>query len=103
MGLLLGRPDTENPRRIIVTDAYPIDADGFETQVATDDDRVMTQMIDVSDQIEFTRKEKIMGWCVHVVLPACTNARLFVVSHRSLLVAPPPPREGTTRTPSTSA
>lgn len=62
MGLFIGRPDTENPTRIIVTDAYPIDADGFETQVATDDDRVMAQMIDVSDQIELTRKEKIMGW-----------------------------------------
>ena len=30
MGLMIGRPDPQNATRLIVCDAYPIDADGFE-------------------------------------------------------------------------
>ena len=32
MGMLLGRPDPETPETIVVTDAFPLPIEGFETR-----------------------------------------------------------------------
>jgi len=63
MGLLLGYPDADpTNRRLIVTDALPLPVTGFETSVVADDDDVVNYMIRLSDLIEKTRKERLMGW-----------------------------------------
>lgn len=62
MGLLLGRPDTEDERCIIVTDAQPLPVEGFETKVIADDQNVINFMIDLSESLDLTRKERFCGW-----------------------------------------
>jgi len=62
MGLLLGRPDPDTPKTLIVTDAFPIPIEGFETRVVADDLDAQNYMISLGESIERTRKEKIMGW-----------------------------------------
>lgn len=37
MGLLLGRPSTDEPNTFVVTDAFPLPIEGFETRVIADD------------------------------------------------------------------
>lgn len=62
MGLLLGRPDTTDPRCMIVTDAQPLPIEGFETKVVADDESVLHYMIDLGDSNELSRKERFCGW-----------------------------------------
>jgi COP9 signalosome complex subunit 5 len=40
MGLLLGRPDTTDPRSFIIVDAQALPIEGFETSVVADNDEV---------------------------------------------------------------
>ena len=40
MGLLLGRPDPTTPHTLIVTDAFALPIEGFETRVIADDEGV---------------------------------------------------------------
>jgi COP9 signalosome complex subunit 5 len=62
MGLLLGRPDTEDKQRIIITDVQPLPIEGFETKVVADDESVLHYMIELGDSNEMTRKERFCGW-----------------------------------------
>jgi len=62
MGLLLGRPSTDEAGCLVVTDAFPLPIEGFETRVIADDQEVVNYMIALSDTLEETRKERIMGW-----------------------------------------
>lgn len=62
MGLLLGRPDTEDCNTLIVTDAQALPIEGFETKVIADDENVINYMIELGDALEITRKERFCGW-----------------------------------------
>lgn len=62
MGLMLGRPHTEEPTTLVVTDAFPLPIEGFETRVIADDDNVVNYMINLGETLEQTRKERFMGW-----------------------------------------
>lgn len=62
MGMLLGRPDPITPRTLVVTDAFPLPIEGFETRVIADDENVVNHMIALGESLELTRKEKFMGW-----------------------------------------
>jgi COP9 signalosome complex subunit 5 len=63
MGLLLGRPSTgADKHAIIVTDAFPLPVEGAETRVLADDQEVMNYMIELSENLEKTRKERFIGW-----------------------------------------
>lgn len=62
MGMLLGRPDPNTPHTLVVTDAFPLPIEGFETRVIADDENVVNHMIALGESLERTRKEKFMGW-----------------------------------------
>jgi COP9 signalosome complex subunit 5 len=62
MGILFGHPDTEDVNSLIVADAQPIPAEGFETKVVYDDDSVINYMISLSEINEETRKFPYCGW-----------------------------------------
>ena len=62
MGLLLGRLDVDDPNAFIVSDIFPVPAEGFETTVVTDNEEVMNYMLEVRDIAELSRKENIFGW-----------------------------------------
>lgn len=62
MGLMLGRPDPFKPSNLIVTDAFPLPIEGFETRVIADDQSVINHMISLGERLEETRREKFMGW-----------------------------------------
>lgn len=62
MGLLLGRPDTEDSNSLIITDAQALPIEGFETKVIADDENVINYMIELGDALEITRKERFCGW-----------------------------------------
>lgn len=62
MGLLLGRPDTDDEHNIIITDAQPLPIEGFETKVIADDQNVINYMINLSESLALTRKERFCGW-----------------------------------------
>jgi COP9 signalosome complex subunit 5 len=62
MGLLLGRPDTEDPNSLVITDAQALPIEGFETKVIADDENVINYMIELGDALEVTRKERFCGW-----------------------------------------
>ncbi len=62
MGLLLGRPDPLHPTTLIVTDAFPLPIEGFETRVIADDQAVVNHMIALNESLETSRNEKFMGW-----------------------------------------
>jgi COP9 signalosome complex subunit 5 len=62
MGMLLGRPDPLTPDTLVVTDAFPLPIEGFETRVIADDENVVNHMIALGESLELTRKEKFMGW-----------------------------------------
>jgi len=59
---MLGRPDPHKPTNLIVTDAFPLPIEGFETRVVADDQEVVNHMISLGERLEQTRKEKFMGW-----------------------------------------
>ena len=62
MGLLLGRPDTEDPHSIIISDAQALPIEGFETRVIADDENVLNYMIELGESNELSRKERFCGW-----------------------------------------
>eukprot|EP00588_Corethron_pennatum_P020137 CAMPEP_0194322186 /NCGR_PEP_ID=MMETSP0171-20130528/18340_1 /TAXON_ID=218684 /ORGANISM="Corethron pennatum, Strain L29A3" /LENGTH=372 /DNA_ID=CAMNT_0039080369 /DNA_START=77 /DNA_END=1195 /DNA_ORIENTATION=- len=62
MGLMVGSVDPDSPRTLVVTDAFALPIEGFETNVVADDDEVIKYMIDLSESLEQTRREKFMGW-----------------------------------------
>lgn len=62
MGMLLGRPDTQDPQCIIITDAQPLPIEGFETRVVADDESVANYMIELGESNESTRLERFCGW-----------------------------------------
>jgi COP9 signalosome complex subunit 5 len=62
MGMLLGRPDPTTPETLVVTDAFPLPIEGFETRVVADDETVVNFMIALGESLEITRKERFMGW-----------------------------------------
>lgn len=62
MGMLMGRPDPNTPRTLVVTDAFPLPIEGFETRVVADDSEVVNHMISLGDCLENSRHEKFMGW-----------------------------------------
>ena len=62
MGMLLGRPDPDTPHTLVVSDAFPLPIEGFETRVIADDEGVVNHMIALGESLERTRKEKFMGW-----------------------------------------
>jgi len=62
MGLLMGRPDHDTPKTLVITDAFPLPIEGFETRVIADDEDVVNHMIALGECLERTRKEKFMGW-----------------------------------------
>lgn len=62
MGLLMGRPDVDNPHNLIITDAFPLPIEGFETRVVADDDNVTNYMIELGESMEITRHERFCGW-----------------------------------------
>ncbi|KAJ1459817.1 COP9 signalosome complex subunit 5A [Pelagophyceae sp. CCMP2097] len=62
MGMLLGCPSDTHPDTLVVTDVFPLPVTGFETRVVADDESVINYMIELSEMIERTRKERIMGW-----------------------------------------
>jgi len=66
MGLLMGRPDHDTPKTLVITDAFPLPIEGFETRVIADDEDVVNHMIALGECLERTRKEKFMGWYVFV-------------------------------------
>jgi len=49
MGLLLGRPNTEEGGCLVVTDAFPLPIEGFETRVIADDQDVVNYMISLGE------------------------------------------------------
>ncbi|KAH8072081.1 hypothetical protein JL721_3992 [Aureococcus anophagefferens] len=62
MGMMLGYPSDEHKHTLVVTDVFPLPVTGFETQVVADDENVINYMIKLSDMVEVTRKERLMGW-----------------------------------------
>jgi COP9 signalosome complex subunit 5 len=62
MGMLMGRPDTENHRALIVTDVFALPVEGAETRVLADDEQVTNYMIELGEALEVNRKERFMGW-----------------------------------------
>jgi COP9 signalosome complex subunit 5 len=62
MGMLVGRPDPEMPTTLIVTDAFPLPIEGFETRVVADDENVTNHMIALGESLERTRHERFSGW-----------------------------------------
>lgn len=62
MGMLLGRPDPDTPKTLIIVDAFPLPIEGFETRVVADDANVVNHMIALGECLEETRHEKFMGW-----------------------------------------
>jgi COP9 signalosome complex subunit 5 len=62
MGLLIGRPDTEEPNCAVITDAQPLPIEGFETRVIADDENIINYMIELGEVNELSRKDKFCGW-----------------------------------------
>jgi COP9 signalosome complex subunit 5 len=78
MGLLMGRPDPECPTSLIVTDAFPLPIEGFETRVIADDQDVVNHMINLTERLEKTRKEKFMGWYHSHPFDLCDRSHCFL-------------------------
>lgn len=53
MGLLLGRPDVDDPYSFIISDAQALPIEGFETRVVADDDNVLNYMIELGRRCYF--------------------------------------------------
>lgn len=62
MGMLLGGPHSEMKDALVVMDVFPLPVTGFETRVVADDDTVLNYMIELSDLVEKSRKERLFGW-----------------------------------------
>lgn len=62
MGILIGRPDTEDPHALIISDAYALPIEGFETSVVADNIEVQNFQIQLGEMVELTRLEQFCGW-----------------------------------------
>ena len=62
MGILIGRPDTEDPHSLIISDAYALPIEGFETSVVADNIDVQNYQIQLGEMLEATRLENFCGW-----------------------------------------
>ena len=62
MGLLLGRPDIDDPYSFIISDAQALPIEGFETRVVADDENVLNYMIELGESNELSRRERFCGW-----------------------------------------
>lgn len=62
MGMLVGRPDTEDRNCMIISDAQPLPIEGFETRVVADDESVINYMIELGESNEITKKDRFCGW-----------------------------------------
>jgi len=58
MGFLVGRPDTEDLNCIVISDAQPIPAEGFETRVVMEDETCINYMIQLGESNEITKKDR---------------------------------------------
>ena len=59
---MLGRPHTELVDTLVVTDVFPLPVEGFETRVIADDEQVINYMIQLSELLDDSRTERLMGW-----------------------------------------
>ncbi len=80
MGLMLGRPDPNTTKTLIVTDVFPLPIEGFETRVIADDEDVVNYMIALGESLESTRKEKFMGWYHSHPFEVGVNSHCFLSS-----------------------
>ena len=55
MGLLLGRPCTEESHALVVTDVFPLPVEGAETRVLADDQEVLNYMIELGESLELVK------------------------------------------------
>ena len=55
MGLMLGRPDPDTPKTLVVTDVFPLPIEGFETRVIADDQDVVNYMIELGESLEVSQ------------------------------------------------
>lgn len=62
MGLMVGHLCPDEPATLVVTDAFPLPVEGAETRVLADDQQVMNYMIELSESLEQTRRDRFMGW-----------------------------------------
>ncbi|KAJ8599638.1 hypothetical protein CTAYLR_005414 [Chrysophaeum taylorii] len=62
MGMLLGCPHAEMKDALVVADVFPLPVTGFETRVVADDESVVNYMIELSELVEKSRKERLFGW-----------------------------------------
>ena len=63
MGLLLGRPNPDDPHAIIISDAQPLPIEGMETRVVADDEDVQNYMISLVEMNEQSGTRDIFcGW-----------------------------------------
>eukprot|EP00633_Aureoumbra_lagunensis_P002094 CAMPEP_0197295624 /NCGR_PEP_ID=MMETSP0890-20130614/36061_1 /TAXON_ID=44058 ORGANISM="Aureoumbra lagunensis, Strain CCMP1510" /NCGR_SAMPLE_ID=MMETSP0890 /ASSEMBLY_ACC=CAM_ASM_000533 /LENGTH=397 /DNA_ID=CAMNT_0042771707 /DNA_START=839 /DNA_END=2032 /DNA_ORIENTATION=- len=62
MGMCLGCPHPEVKDAFVVSDVFPLPVTGFETRVVADDESVINYMIELSEMVEKSRKERLMGW-----------------------------------------
>ena len=62
MGIVIGRPDTEDPHSLIISDAYALPIEGFETSVVADNIDVQNFQIQLGEMVELTRLEQFCGW-----------------------------------------
>jgi len=62
MGLLVGRPDADNPTSIVIMDCIELPIEGSETKVVADDEKVLGFMTRMQDRIEELRKDRFIGW-----------------------------------------
>ena len=49
---MLGRPDPDTPKTLVVTDVFPLPIEGFETRVIADDQDVVNYMIELGESLE---------------------------------------------------
>lgn len=62
MGIMIGRPDTEDPHSLIISDTFALPIEGFETSVVADNIDVQNYQIQLGEMIESTRLENFCGW-----------------------------------------
>ena len=78
MGLLIGRPDVDDPHCIVISDAQALPVEGFETRVIADDEAAMNFMIELGDTNELTKKERFCGWYHTHPFDVDTNSHCYL-------------------------
>lgn len=77
MGLLLGKPEGSS---IIIMDCFPLPVEGTETRVVADDEEVQAYMVNMSESLEQTRKERFIGWYHSHPFDVSTDSHCFFSS-----------------------